>query len=117
MAHVYKLVGKAGRQSPDYVPSLIGIGYKQEAPTPDDAYFEQYECEEFRSTGERIDLRLSQWIVFDELSQGGRDPILEVRAGTLAFYCPVSDLRTIADEEGWVNLNEAIDKLVSGRVR
>lgn len=115
MTYGYKLVGKAGRLPLDYVPSLIGIRYKQEEPSPEDVYFEQIETAGFLTGDESVDVKLSQWLAYDEVSSECKDPILEVRSGTLAFYCPASDLLGMSRDAGRVNLNEAIERLLSGR--
>lgn len=117
MAHVYKLVGKAGRQDLDYVPSLIGIKFQQTDPTPDDMYFEQLELPDldFGDVYDSFTVTFSQWIAYDEVSQDGRDPILAVKAGYLSFYCPASELKEQLAEGGHVNLTEVVERLLTGR--
>lgn len=111
MAYGYTLVGKAGRLSPDYVPSLIGVGYRQEEPGPDDMYFERAEDVSI----DDLTLARSQWVNYDSLPAGSRDPILALKSARGSFYCPAGELREQFVEAGKVNALARLDAFLAGR--
>lgn len=94
----YRLVGTAKNARADYIPSLIGIDEQQSNPAGTDTYFERVELPE-----EAINLTSvsgTRWVSYDSLPSQERDPILAVKAGTLAFYHTLSELTDMVQEYG-----------------
>lgn len=92
--YAYRLAGKAQSADPDYIPSLIGIEKAQISPAGTDIYFEQIEVP--TTAGEITHITKTRWVTYDSFSPAQRDPILAVRAGTLSFYIPMSELEEVA---------------------
>jgi len=88
--YAYRLAGKAQSAAPDYIPSLIGIEKEQVGPAGTDIYFEQIEVPV--TAADITHLAGTRWVTYDSFSPTQRDPILAVRAGTLSFYIPMSEL-------------------------
>jgi hypothetical protein len=94
----YRLVGTSKSSPSGYIPSLIGITPDQVAPTGNDTYFEQTAL-----PPEAVNLTsvsYTRWVSYDSLPLEERDPILAVKAGTIGFYMPLSELRDMLNEHG-----------------
>lgn len=90
--HGYVLKGNSKTAPTDYIPSLIGVDVTQVNASRGDPYFERVDIADRRITS----LARSRWVSYDSLPLPNRDPILEVKSPTGAYYIPASELYEIA---------------------
>lgn len=94
----YRLVGNAKTAPADYIPSLIGIDHNQISPAGTDTYFEHIDLPVYAE--DLTAISRSRWSTYDSALTTERDPILAVKAGTIGFYIPQSELQTQLEEAG-----------------
>lgn len=94
----YRLVGTSKSMPSGYIPSLIGITPEQVEPSGTDTYFEQVALPP--DAVNLTSVSYTRWVSYDSLPLNERDPILAVKAGTLGYYIPLSELRELLNEHG-----------------
>ncbi len=113
MSFGYALIGKAGSLS-SLLPSLIGILADQEDTSPEDRYFARFDIDDYQ-TGWVEAVRMTQWVVYDSIELGQRDPILAVKGRAGAHYIPLSEMIEIAQDTADEQLLEKLSQLAAGR--
>lgn len=113
MSFGYALIGKAGSLT-SVLPSLIGILTEQEDTSPEDRYFARYDIDDY-AAGDIQAVRVTQWVVYDSLELGHRDPILAVKGPSSPYYIPLSELIEIAEETDDRALLEKLQTIAAGR--
>lgn len=113
MSFGYALVGKAGSLS-NVIPSLIGVLTDQVDTSPEDRYFARFDIDDYAS-GEIVAVRLTQWVAYDSLELGHRDPILAVKGRGSAYCIPLSEMIEIAIDTADEQLEEKLRQLAAGR--
>lgn len=114
MSFGYAMIGKANN-STTLIPSLIGILSYQEDPSPEDRYFARFDIDDYRA--DSIDAaRVTQWVDYDSMELGRRDPILAVSGRCGAYFIPLSELIQIAQETSDLLLLEKLEAIVAGRL-
>lgn len=97
-AYGYRLAGNAKNMSPGFIPSLIGIDPQQVNPNGMDTYFERVDLPDTALAITAVSA--TRWVSYDSLPAGERDPIVAVRAGSLAFYSTRSEIIELLEEFG-----------------